>query len=283
LCSAPLERGRLDVIADLAQWLPVRVATRLLGFRECDAVRLAQLSTEAFGIFTQPLTLRRYQAIDRCVRELHGIVARLLEEDRRRPAGGLASALLAEQDAGRLGEADTLAFCSLLLSVGQDTTQNLIGNAVHAMSEHPAELKRLCAEPSLLTSAVRELARFNSPVQLVVRIASTPMDIGGCRIESGERVHVFLGAALRDPAVFASPDVLDIRRPPGNPLPFGAGRHFCLGFHLAQLEAELALEHLLPHLQRLQPAASPEWFRSVHMRGLKSLVLTLPQRSDSTC
>jgi cytochrome P450 len=234
--------------------------------------RVAALSSELFGVFAQPLPLRRYRAIDEALRALRLIVDELLDRQSDQPRTELTIELLRLRTEGLLTAEELISFCTMLLSVGQDTTQNLLGNSLHALLCHPEQRQYLQDNVAFLPRAWRELARFNTPVQLILRTASRDAMIGGQPVRAGERLHLFLGAANRDPAAFGNPDRLDFRRPEVTALPFGAGAHFCLGAHLAQLQLESALSVILPHLARFELLElRPQWFRSTHMRGLKSL------------
>lgn len=276
LVETALRKKRIDAIAEIARPLPAHVAAAILDFKDANFAVVTELSAEIFGLFTQPLSLRRYQAIDAAIRKLNKSIERYLENQRSHPTSNLAIAFLEELDSGQLSLDQVLALGTMIFSVGQDTTQNLIGNAINALVTHPLQQNAVRDNPEWLPAVVREVARYDSPVQLVLRIASEPHVFGGKAINQGERIHVYLGAALRDPAAFRNPDTLDFHRPVQSSLPFGAGIHFCLGYHLALLETEIALESLLHRIPHLRFAdEQPRWIRSVHMRGLQALYLEL--------
>ncbi len=278
LVRPALVKERIDVITDIACLLPARVSAAILDFKQASFSELAALSSEVFGLFTQPLSLRRYQAIDASIRKLNQHIEVYLKAQRIHPTSSVALAIIEEMDSGRLSVDQAVALCNMIFSVGQDTTQNLIGNAVNVLLNHPLHESAVRKNPELLPAMVREVARFDSPVQLVLRIASEEIALGGKTIKEGERVHVYLGAALRDPAAFLNPDEFDFHRPFQSSLPFGAGIHFCLGFHLAQLQTEIALESMMQHLPVLRSTGEPpRWIRSVHIRGLQSLPLLATQ------
>ena len=151
---------------------------------------------------------------------------------------------------------------------------NLIGNGMLALLRHPDQLTRLRADPSLIRSAVEELLRYDGPVQRTGRLALEGVEIGGQRIQAGDSVTAFLGAANRDPAQFADPDRLDIARADNHHLAFGGGIHYCVGAPLARLEAQIAIDSLLRRLPglRLQTDA-PAWRQTAVLRGLQALPL----------
>lgn len=272
LVQKAIAGGHFDVIEHLARPLPARVAASMFNFGSNDFGELTLLSAQIFGLFTQPLPLCRYQAIDAALRKMSTYLEACFALQRRRPTSALAAAVLKEMDSGGLSAAQAYALCTMIFSVGQDTVQNLIGNAIQALLDHPTHLAAIRHDTATLPAAIREVARFDSPVQLVLRIAAEKLELSGRMIERNERIHVYLGAALRDPAVFPDPDVLTFSRPFRGSLPFGAGIHFCLGFHLAQLEAEAVLEVMAEYLPMLRlENAKACWIRSVYMRGLQVL------------
>jgi cytochrome P450 len=161
--------------------------------------------------------------------------------------------------------------CTLLLIAGHETTVNLIGNGMLALLRHPEELARLRSDPSLITSAVEELLRFDSPVQMTGRFASEPLEIDGHQIARGELVLPLLGAANHDPAQFPDPERLDVRRSPNNHVAFGRGIHFCLGAPLARLEGQIATAALVRRFPNLALAGEPIRRDQINLRGFSSL------------
>jgi cytochrome P450 len=166
--------------------------------------------------------------------------------------------------------------CTLLLIAGHETTVNLIGNGMLALIQHPEQYAQLRESPGLLGTAVEELLRFDSPVQLTGRIAAQPIELGGQHIEAGQWVLPLLGAANRDPQHFAEPDRLDLTRNPNPHLGFGRGIHFCLGAPLARLEGQLAIGALVQKLRHLDLAGTPVRRDQITLRGLRSLPVSAP-------
>jgi cytochrome P450 len=203
---------------------------------------------------------------------------KLVAERRRHPGDPDADVLtrLLQGDAeGRLSESELLHNCIFLLNAGHETTTNLIGNGMHALLRHRGELERLATDPGLITTAVEELLRFESPLQLNNRRLTAPVQIGGHEWPAGTFVTLCIGAANRDPAAFDDPDRLDLARKPNNHLAFGQGAHACSGMNVARLEARIAIGRLLARYPRITAAGLPERDRRVRFRGLRHLPVRL--------
>ncbi|EWM09881.1 cytochrome P450 107B1 [Kutzneria sp. 744] len=255
--------------------MPVAVIGELLGVPDADRevfqVRGNQL-TEGFG--DREVSVAAATA-------LAEYLAELVAAKRRDPADDLLSALVrAHDDGDRLSDQELTSMAFLLLVAGHQTMVNLIANSVHALLCHPEQLDRLRADRSALPVAIEEFLRYESPFGLAtLRYAAEPVVVGDTAIAAGDFVHIGLGAADRDPRVFADPDQLDIGRDAGQHLAFGHGIHRCLGAPLARLEAEVALDALLARFPKLRLAGAPEdvrWQQNPRHRG----VLSLPVRTD---
>ena len=200
----------------------------------------------------------------------------LFAERRRRPGDDLLSALVQAEEAGdRLDEDELLSMAILLLVAGYETTVHLIGNAVLTLLQHPDELARFIGEPALVPSAIEELLRYTSPVEMTLpRIVREDVTLASVTIPRGEWVSGVLTSANRDESVFENPERLDLGRDPNPHLAFGKGRHFCLGSTLARLEGEVALTTLFtrfPDLHLTQAVESLRWRGLVPLRGLAEL------------
>ncbi|MCA1646936.1 MAG: cytochrome P450 [Chloroflexi bacterium] len=264
--------GPFDVIADLAYPLPVVVIAELLGVppedRETFRDWSADLAASLDPLVTAELMERATQARDGLHSYLRGVIA----ERRRAPRSDLISALVAVEERGQvLSEPELVVMCTLLLIAGHETTVNLIGNGVLALLSQPDQVAMLRASPALIGTAVEELLRFDSPVQMTGRVAAVPLDFGGQHIAAGQFVLPLLGAANRDAAQFALPDRLDLARTPNPHVGFGRGIHFCLGAPLARLEGQMAIGALVHRFPNLQLAGTPVRRDQITLRGLKSL------------
>jgi cytochrome P450 len=205
--------------------------------------------------------------------QLEAYLRGVLAERRAVSRDDLMSELIAVEDGGdQLTDREIVTMCTLLLTAGNVTTTDLIGNGVWLLLRHPEQLQALRDDPSLITSAVEEILRCESPVVQTTRIPMTPAAFGGCPIDRGESVLASLAAANRDPDRHAEPDRFDITRPDAHHHSFGGGAHFCLGAPLARLEAQLAIPALLQRFPRLRLADEPlEWRAIPGFRGLVRL------------
>lgn len=238
LLDRAIDGGSLDVATDLATPLPVTVIAEMLGVPPDDRELFKQYSDAIVGENLGDANAER---------ELADYFARAIERRRQQPRDDLISGLIrAEIDGEHLSIAELLGFCVLLLVAGNETTTNLIGNAVLCFAEQPSVTRRLREEPSLLLTAIEETLRYRSPVQaLPNRLATVDTTLGGQTIERGQPVVFWLGSANRDEATFPDADRFVVDRTPNPHLAFGLGVHFCLGAPLARLEAKIALTALL--------------------------------------
>jgi cytochrome P450 len=269
--------GEMDVIASLAYPLPAIVIAELLGVPPEDRERFIRWSAD-FGGFLDGSTLtplEAWQALQG-VADFMDYFRDLIARRRAAPRDDLLQALLtAREREDALSEDELLANLVLLLAAGHGTTTHLIGNGLLALLRHPDQFQRLREDSGLMTTAVAELLRFDSPVQLTGRRAREDITIGGVTVAAGQHFTTILGAANRDPAQFPDPDRLDVGRAENRLLSFGYGIHFCLGAPLAKLEAEIALSAVTRRLPRLRLAAGAEralaWQPSIVFRGLQAL------------
>jgi cytochrome P450 PksS len=201
---------------------------------------------------------------------------RLIDNRREAPQDDLITALIqAEEGGDALSEDELLAMVFLLLVAGYETTVNLIASGTVALLENPDQMDWLRSEPEIVKSAVEELLRFTSPVDIATeRYAAEDMSLGGVDISRGEQVLAVLGSANRDEAQFPEPDVLDLGRDPNRHVAFGQGIHYCLGAPLARLEGQIAMRALVERVPNLRLAVDPgslAWRKGLFLRGLKSL------------
>lgn len=273
---APLAGGEpFDVVAQLAEPLPLLVIAELLGLPAADRPDLKRWSDDLAAMLDGSIALQHAQRALRSGPEVIDYLRGHLDARRRAPREDLLSAMLAARDRDEnLDDEEILATALLVMGAGHETTTNLIGNAVLALLRHPDQLARLRATPALAPAAVEELLRFDSPVQATSRVSRAPLALHGRTIPPGEEIGLLLGAANRDPEAFAEPDRLDLARSDNRHVSFGLGVHFCLGAGLARLEAQLALTGLLARAPRLALAADDDalaWRPGWLLRGLAAL------------
>lgn len=272
------DRPAPDLIDDFAASIPVEVIGNLLDVPQALRAPLRGWSLDILSALEPAPGAAVLARANAAVTDFLALLRSLVAERRQRPGDPQADVLtrlIQGDDSGELSEAELLHNCIFLLNAGHETTTNLLGNGVHALLSHRAQWERLLAEPALLGTAVEELLRFESPLQLNNRRLLTPLDVGGRTLPAGSLVTLAVGAANRDPAEFAQPDQLDLGRKPNNHLAFGQGAHACSGMNVARLEARIALAGLLRRYPRLSLAGAPERDPRVRFRGFRHVPLRL--------
>jgi cytochrome P450 len=271
------ERGEIELMSEFAYPLPVTVIAEMLGVPTQDIPLFREGSRNLIGLLDLDPSVEKLRAAAEALFQFAVYLVGLLERRRTEPADDLITALIAAEESGDVMEHEELvSLCILLFVAGHETTMNLIGNGMWALLANPDQLDRLRADPSLGRTAVEELLRYDSPVQLTVRTALEDLDIAGVTIPRGEQVVVLLGSANRDPDAFTDPELLDLARGDNHHFSFGHGSHFCLGASLARLEGRIAFTALARRFERIETQiTSPEWRDTTTLRGLKELPLKL--------
>jgi cytochrome P450 len=238
------ERGAADLVADYAAPLPTMVIADMLGVPRGDLPMFRRCSDAVIRGDSDDRDARR--AAMAAGEELAGYFAGIVADRRVDPRDDLVTEL-AHGDAGaaQLSELEILGFCFLLLAAGNETTMNLISNAAVQLDRHPEQRAFLRDDPSLVSGAVEEFLRYDSPVQVLVRTTTHDVELHGQVVPADSKVALVFGAANRDDREFEDPDRFDIRRRAERHLAFGHGLHYCLGASLARLEARVAYEELL--------------------------------------
>jgi cytochrome P450 len=257
-----------DLIADFAYPLPITVIAELFGVPEADRPQFAVWSRRmAEGMDHFYSKEKGFVAA-----EMGGYIAGLVEERRRAPGDDLISRMLEAEGDDALTPAEVIGLCTVLVFAGHETTTNLIGNGMLALFRHPDQLDALRgADAAGVRLAVEELLRYDSPAQMISRAVVRATEFGGVELPAKSSVVALLGAANRDPAVFADPERLDVTRQPNHHLAFGLGIHFCLGAALSRREAVIAFPALLDRFPALDLAGAPVWRPTAVLRGLESL------------
>ena len=262
-----------DLMEVVAKPLPVIVIAEMLGVPVEDRPRFRSWSDRRARILEPTIAPEERADAIRAGADLDAYFAPLIEERCADPQEDILSGLVqAEEEGDRLDEAEMIALLRLLLVAGNETTVNLIGNGMLALLKHPEQLQRLRDDPSLVPSAVEELLRYDSPVQLDLRRIVEDCDVNGFPVKRGEDIVMLIGGANRDPEQFEDPDGLDVGRDRASHISFGRGIHACIGAPLARLEARIAIEVLLERFSSIRLADPPARFRpSIVLRGLESL------------
>jgi pimeloyl-[acyl-carrier protein] synthase len=276
LINRVVHRGEMDVVKDFSAPLPGLVVGAMLGVPEEDQPQLNRWASdfaETFGNFTQDP--RRTSEILQSCSDMTSYFRECIYRTRRVPNNGLIHAFLtAELEGDKLSEDEVIANAIGVLVGGQETATTLISTGLLTLLQHPEQIESLRREPALIASAVEELLRYNSPVQLTGRVVRQNFELGGKMIKVGEPVIAVLAAANCDPGRFPDPDRLDLSRTDNRHLAFGWATHFCLGAALSRLEMRISLEYFLS-LPRLRLIPNQQKWR-VHLvlRGLSSLPVT---------
>lgn len=268
-------RGKLDLVQDLAYPLPIAVICRMLGIPASDVPLFLEWA-HAFARRGDVAALSDEVVVrgEEAVAGFRDYFLALARERRKAPREDLLTWMALARDGGTpLSDEDLVANCVLLLQAGHETTADLISLAVRGLILHPDELAWLRAHPQRLAGAVEECLRWDTSVQIVQRRSRVDLEIRGVRIPAGEICVLLNGAANRDPAHYAEPDRLDLRRGPRDHLAFGLGRHRCLGAALARVEIEAAIGALLRRCPRLELEGEPVFRGSFFLRGFESFAL----------
>ncbi|WP_341644338.1 cytochrome P450 [Thauera sp. SDU_THAU2] len=270
-----------DFIEAVARPLPSRVIGLMLGIDRADEAQFIAWSEElAVFIGAVRPEVEQLQRAQRSLLQLVRYFDALIEARRRVPGTDLVSRLVqAEQQGLVRADGELLAQCAMLLFAGHETTRNLLGNGLFTLLSHPGQWAALCAQPDGIGAAVREILRYDSPVQYTGRRVSREIELHGRTLRRGELLIALIGSANRDPARYTDPERFDITRGEGSHLAFGSGPHVCIGAGLSMLEADITLRALMRRWPDLRLAdAEPPWNGNAALRGL----LRLPVRCADT-
>lgn len=269
--------GPRDLISEVAYPLPATVIATMLGAPPEDRDRFREWSDELALVAFGTGGAARADRHERALRGLRGMEAyfhTLIGERRAEPGEDMLSALMAREGDDRLTDDELVGMCALLLFAGHETTTNSIANSVLALLRHPDQLDRLRRDPALIGPAVEELLRFDGPIKVLNRWVVAETEVRGKTIRPGERVHLVLASANRDPEKFADPDALDLGRSPNPHVAFGKGIHACIGAQLARTETRIAVARIVERLPGLALAEEPVWKDVLASRSMEQLVVT---------
>jgi cytochrome P450 len=264
--------GEFDLLKEIAEPLPVAVIAELLGVPDADRPSLRPWSADICRMYElHPSEDDAVVAVRAC-EEFSAYLRALSRERRARPTGDLISELaLVVDDGERLTEDELVGTCVLLLNAGHEATVNVTANGWWTLFRHPEALAALRSDPSLVPSAVEELMRWDTPLQLFERWALEDVDLHGRTVPRGAEFGLIFGSANRDPRVFPEPDAFRVDRDPNPHLTFGAGIHFCLGAPLARIELQTSFGTLLRRMPDLELAEEPRWKPNFIIRGVDGL------------
>lgn len=276
LAAAFVADGGGDLLTAVAEPLPVGVISELLGIPPADRHLLRPWSRAICGMYDLNPSAEAARRAVRASEEFSAYLRELIAERRKDPGEDLISGLIAVYDEGeRLSEQEMISTCVLLLNAGHEATVGTTVNGWWALFRHPAQLAALRADPGLLSTAVEELMRFDTPLHLFERWALEDIEIDGVPIPRGQEVALLFGSANRDPARFEDPGTLDLSRAENPHISFGAGIHYCIGAPLARVELMASFGALLRRAPTLRLVAEPEWGPSSVIRSLRELRVEL--------
>jgi cytochrome P450 len=278
---APLE-GEVEVMSELALKLPITVIGEMLGVPQQDhAALLPSIKVAIRSLATFEADIDEFTAVYNAMGVIDDYFMDLFAYKRAHPGDDMLTELIhAEEEGDKLTEAELLSTVMLLFVAGYETTTNLIGNGLRAFLLFPAQLQRLRDDRSLLKTAIEEILRYDSPVQLTGRVVlDDGVEVAGTPVAKGQELITLLGAANRDPRAYQDPDTFDIGRSGPAPISFSAGIHYCLGAALARAEGQIVFDALVSRFATITPAwpddNPPAYRNNLVLRGLETLTVEL--------
>jgi len=264
-----IQRGSADVVGEFTIALPAIVFSDLLGIPKVDWERFQQWSAQLVSPAPTPEAMAAHH---RAAEEVSAYFARLRADKQVRPGDDLLSEMAeGTVDGAPLGEAEYVGFAIAMLIAGNDTTSNALANGCYLLGTHPDQQAALRAEPELMGRAVEEVLRFEPSVHGLARTLTRDVELHGCKMRRGEKVLLLFASANRDEREFVHGGRFDVRRGTDNHLSFGFGIHYCVGIHLARLEARIGLSRLLARVGDYQLAGPARWRQLIPTRPMASL------------
>jgi len=274
-------KGKIDLIDDFAAAIPIEVIGNLLDVPREERAPLRDWSLAILGALEPVISAEAFARGNKAVKDFLNYLETLVARRRAKPGNPerdvLTRLIQGENGGERLTEKELLHNCIFLLNAGHETTTNLIGNGLVALSVNPAQKKRLIDNPDLIKTAVEEILRFESSNQLGNRITTEQLELGSVTMPAGTSVTLCIGAANRDPEQFPDPETLDIGRTPNRHLAFGTGAHQCAGMALARLEGAIAILRLLARFPGYSLNGQPVRGGRARFRGFLSVPCLVDQ------
>ena len=268
--------GDVDFLTAFAMRLPTEIISSMLGIPGEYKSRLRAYSLAILGALDPVISNERLQAGNEAVREFSELLNELINHRRNNPKGAgrgevLEALIFGEVEGRRLTQKELIQNCIFLLNAGHETTTSLVANGVGILLDHPGEHRRLRENPDLIETAVEEILRFESPLQIGNRLVTQDMELSGIKLPAGTYIHTSIAGANRDPEVFDDPERVDFGRIPNPHLAFITGIHVCLGATLARIEGKIAIGRLVERFPDLRAAGEPERLGLARFRGYKTL------------
>ena len=272
-------KAQVDLIDDFASTIPIQIIGNLLDVPMDERGPLRDWSLAILGALEPALTEEQLETGQQAVRDFKVYLEDLVARRRATPGDPetdvLTRLIRGEGADQKLSEIELLQNCIFILNAGHETTTNLIGNGLALLNDHPDQKQRLLEDETLLAPAVEEILRFRSPNQFGNRETTDEVEIEGRTIPKGTNLHLCIGAANRDPAVFDQPEVFDISRKPNKHLAFAGGPHVCVGLTLARMEGRIAIGRLLNRYPKYQLSEGRVSGGRIRFHGYASLPATL--------
>jgi cytochrome P450 len=267
------DEKEFDFISSYAMALPTEIISFMLGIPEEHRHLLRPYSLAILGALDPSVSDERVAGGNDAVADFGALLEELIADRRKKgdQTGGqgevLAALIFGEVDGRKLTEKELVQNCIFLLNAGHETTTSMVGNGIGVLLEHPDQLRRLQDDPSLIDSAVEEILRYQSPLQIGNRMTTEEVEFGGRKFDPGTYIHTSIAGANRDPAEFDNPEIVDISRKPNRHLAFATGHHICMGATLARMEGKIAFGRLVERFPEIRQNGIPEYNGLARFRG----------------
>jgi cytochrome P450 len=269
--------GRIDIVTELAEPLATRTLCEILGVPPGYDASVAAAAV-ALNLGIEPLAgAAVVAAANHATQEMRALFMKSRDERKAGDPVNLMSALLEAESQGAIDLDESFALWATIVLAGSSTAINGMANGVLALLRHPAQFVRLREDPSIIRTAVNEILRYDTPGMIVTRAVTTDTELRSKSLRKGQLVMAFLGAANRDPEIFADPDQLIVdRKNAQQQIAFGQGVHFCLGEQIARVEIETVIRSLVERFPNMRLGSEEvTWHSRVHWRGLRALPVQL--------